>query len=319
MKKICSFLLIFIILSSSCNCKNKVFAYNQKVNYAKALSSCMLYKSIEMIDSYNDMYFYIPESYFVVILESVNANCYKVQYDKFIGYVNSKNVSLVNFTPIVKFLTSVKFDIKETAGTQVWNVPNTKGSVLTTIPAGCKQITYIAQIYGEIPFGGESNVWFYVNYVPYENSTNVYEGYVYNENTTNLDEIIFNAETNAEIETTVIQENISSLNLSSTFKTIIVALISIPIILFFVIILYKIVKKFKKSTNNRNFNKNNNDYFEGNNTFKEIHENNSYSNSNIKSQIDEMRGQVFVKQNKSVASKDTYSGFITYDEDDDLL
>ena len=45
-----------------------------------------------MKDSYDDVYFFVPESYFVVVLKFVNENCIKVQYDKFIGSVDSSKL-----------------------------------------------------------------------------------------------------------------------------------------------------------------------------------------------------------------------------------
>jgi hypothetical protein len=155
---------------------NKAFSYHQNLQYAKVSNNCFLYKSIEMKDEYDDIYFYIPESYFVVVLDNVNNDCLKVQYDKYIGYVKSSFVKFVNFVPIVKFLENIKLDIKEMAGTQIWNKPTTSGVVLTTIPAGFKQINYISKTIGDVPYGGESNIWYYITYTPFNNSTNVMRG-----------------------------------------------------------------------------------------------------------------------------------------------
>ncbi|MBQ4541449.1 MAG: hypothetical protein IJA23_01210 [Clostridia bacterium] len=315
MKKICSFLLIFIFFNNSQINGNVTFSYEQKTQYAKAVSGCVLYKSVEMKDSYDNVYFFVPESYFVVVLKFVNENCIKVQYDKFIGYVKSKFVKLVNIIPIDKTLDNVKLDIKETSGTQIWNMPTTAGMVLTTIPAGFKEINYISYVVGDIPYGGESNIWYYVTYTPFENSTNVYEGYIYSENATNLDDIIFNVETDPEIQQVSVNENNDSLNLNATLKTIIVALISIPIILFIVVILYKIVKKMQENTNKR-INHNNEMIEKYNNSNDMVVDN---KNDNLRSKINDMKSQVFVKQNKDLKSKSKYPSFPFYDSDDDLL
>ena len=225
MKKICSFLLILIIINLNCDSKFYCDAKSENVTYAKCLSNCILYKSLEMKDDLNEIYFVLPESYFVIILDKIDNQIYKVQYDKFIGYVYSKYVTIATFTPIVKFLENITCDIKPSSGTQVWSNPSTGGNILTTIQANEKNINYISFVYGEIPTGGESNIWYYINYTPSTNVTNVYEGYIYSENVTNLSEIVFNAESNPE----VISESISdedTINISSTLRTVIVALIS---------------------------------------------------------------------------------------------
>lgn len=219
----------------------------QTTTYAKALVGCNLYKTQEMNQNYQDIYFIIPETYFVIILETISDNCFKVQYDKFIGYVDSSTVILATFVPIVKTLDNISFDIKTTSGTQIWQYPTTRSSICTTLTAGTKNINYIAFAYGQVPSGGESNIWYYVCYTPDSNSTNVYEGYIYSENTINLTEIVANTESNPEVIEDL-KNNDKLIYISSTLKTIVITIIAIPIILFFAIILYKLIKNFKKNT-----------------------------------------------------------------------
>ena len=147
-------------------------------------------------------------------------------------------------------------------------------------------------------------MWYYVSYVPSENSTNVYEGYIYSENVSNISPIPANLETNPE--QIISAENLenNSLLISSTVKTIIVAIVSIPIILFFVIILYKIVKIFRKNTNKNNFDKG---VIET--------ENFKYDERN-KVDIGKFKKIQFTKINKEIKPA---SHFPTYDIEDDLL
>lgn len=223
--------------------------------YAKALSDCVLYKSKEMSENAFDVYFQIPETYFVLILEDIDDKCYKVKYDRFVGYVKKNSVEIALFVPVVKTLDGVTLDIKSSSGTQIWSHPTTGSEICTTLSAGTVGLKYIASVVGEVPVGGKNNIWYYVSYTSEINSTNVYEGYVYSENVTNLSDIILNTETNPEvINTENNDENL--LFISSTIKTIVVAIVAIPVILFFVIILYKLVKNIKKNTNkNKNLNK----------------------------------------------------------------
>jgi predicted PurR-regulated permease PerM len=110
-------------------------------------------------------------------------------------------------------------------------------------------------------------------------------------------------------------ENNYSFNINSTLKTIIVALISIPIILFIVVILYKIVKKIKENTNKTIIR--NNEMIEN---YNDSNQNCvDYKNVGLKSKINNMRSQIFVKQNKNFNDKNKFPSFPYYDSDDDLL
>jgi uncharacterized membrane protein YhiD involved in acid resistance len=97
---------------------------------------------------------------------------------------------------------------------------------------------------------------------------------VYSENTTNLSEIIFNIETNPVEISDEINKNENLIYISSTIKTIVIAVIAIPIILFFVVILYNLSKKIKKNTqynkNNINSQFSNDDNFDKNKNIKSI-------------------------------------------------
>jgi hypothetical protein len=278
-----------------------VFAANVEKNcYAKALNGCVLYKSQEMNNDYNDILFIVPETYFVLILDVIDEDkCYMVQYDKYIGYVSPKFVEIATFNPIVKTLENITFDIRSNVGTQIWSAPSTKSDIYTTLSAGTKSVKYIASVEGMIPIGCESNIWYYVLYTPNDNSTNVYEGYIYSENTINLSEIISNNETNPEvISNNVFDDDL--IYISSTIKTIVVAIIAIPIILFIAIILYKLVKKIRKTTKyDKNINLLND---------QEVDENLKNKNANM---VNKFKSMLRLKNDKNHSNLDI--------QDDELL
>lgn len=322
MKKIIIFLL-FLIVFPLCqkNTKNinEVSSKSETTTYAKALENCIMFKSEELIETPDNVFFIVPESYFVILLDSVSDECFKVQYQKYIGYVSSKTVIVSTFIPIVKFLDNITFDIKDTSGTQVWNKPNTDGRVLTTISAGSKNIKYIAFVYGNIPSGGESNLWYYVSYTPSVNSTNVYEGYVYSENTTNLSSIAYNTECNPEVIENQNSDG-ETFYVSSTIKTIVVVIISVPIILFIFIILYNLLKKCQKRTRCRKNENNYNEVQDVHNFQNEFSNNKDvYENANLKSKLEKMKGSSFVKKKSNFYQKQNIPEFPDYTNDDDLL
>ena len=277
-------------------------AASENSTYAKASSNCVLYKTEDMSDNLDNIYFVIPETYFVTVLDVVTDNCMRVQYGKFTGFIKSSNVVIASFIP------------KVTSGTQVWSQPSTSSKVLTTISAGVKNIEYIAFSYGDIPSGGESNLWYYVTYTPVSNSTSVYEGYVYSENVTNLSEIPVNIESNPETEV-INNDGDAMIVISSSIRTLLIALISIPIIIFLVIILYKIVKKVRENTNkNKNFNESAVENFTENERYSPA----QHHSSNLKNQIVNLKNNTFVRKNRS-SSENEYPAFPSYDADDDML
>lgn len=329
MKKIILFLIISLQILPMRKVQVAHSLQQESVTYAKALDDCYLFKSSVFQDEVSNVYFVVPKSYFVMIIKLVSDNCLKVQYDKYVGYVKSSTVEIATFIPNVATLQNVYFDIKQTSGTQIWSLPDVdSGSVLTTISAGTKNIQYIAQTYGLVPRGGVSNIWFYVAYTSDTNMTNFYEGYVYSENITNLSDIAINEENNPlpTVSTDVDNETgDQSVNqtffLSPSLKTIIIAIISIPIILLFSIILYIFVKKFRKNTILDENNKiNYGQIYASNDAY------NSNSKTDLQNSIEKFKMKSFVKkvgpnQNKrNIKNKKTdYPNFPDFGNDDDLL
>ena len=315
MRKFCCFLLIFAFFDFVLKPQEVCYSKTQTRTYAKVLKDCVFYKSSEMLDDFDDVFFILPESYFVVVLDEVANDCLKVQYDKFIGYVHSVSVDIVSFVPVVKTLENIFCDVKKQSGTQIWNGPSTQSRVLTTISAGVCDVKYIAFAYGTIPVGGESNLWYYVSYTPEFNSTNVYEGYVYSENMTNLSDIVFNHESNIQVKN---DDNADIIFVSSSMKTILVVLISLPIIVLILIILYKLSKKLRKNTNKTNF-ENNKSYDECiNQSDLNYNETVNKNYENLKSKINSMKNTKFFRKLKNDSPK-SYPDFPAYDSDDDWL
>lgn len=316
MKKLIYFAMCICLLFQFKVFPQTTYAKADSLTYAKAASNCVLYKSSGLETNLSNIYFVIPETYFMTVLEIVSDKCMKVNYDGYVGFVDSSTAVIATFVPIVKSLKGVTFDIKETSGTQVWSMPSTDGDVLTKIQAGEKSITYISYVYGVVPRGGESNIWYYVSYTPESNSTNVYEGYIYSENATNLSEIFLNAESNPEpISSTV--ENEKIIMISPSVRTLLVALISVPIILFIAIVLLKIVKNVRKFREKREtFAKNENLESEYSNEYATQKQ----ENFNLKNQIESYKGNTFIrKKHLQKLERKSYPMFPSYDSDDDLL
>ena len=215
------------------------------VKYAKVKNNCYLFKTADVSDaSYRNVDFVIPSSYFVVVLSDINAYTKRVQYNNRIGYVSSDSVEEVDFIPLEPFLNNITFDVEENVGTQLRKSPiaSDASNIITLIPAGTKNITYIASINGVVPTGGNSAVWFYVVYTPAADPTSVYEGYVYSGKTLNLTEIKQNVE-GVQVQESIPEEGVFVLN--ESIKNILIIVISAPIVLVFVLLVVN-GRKMKK-------------------------------------------------------------------------
>lgn len=247
---------IYIFSSSSMYCFfinkkniNIAVAYQATtIQYGKALQNCVMFKTTPISDNINDILFFVPETYFVRIINKISDELLYVQYENFTGYCSADNVEIANFTPTNPVLTDITFDISDKAGTQIWSNPTDQtGRILTTISANTKNITYIASTLGDIPMGGKTNIWYYARYTPASNSTLVYEGYIYNESVVNLSNIPNNLEFNLVDNNSLKNTGIS---LNNPIKIILIVLISLPFIILFALAVYKANKQFKKQKSN---------------------------------------------------------------------
>lgn len=243
-----SFLSIFFsqIFNVSFCClqskKIETFAYEtQKILYAKVGDNCAIYKTQDISSS--NILFYVPNTYFVSIISKINDEIYKVQYSSFTGYAAANTFEIVSFIPSTPYLSNITFDINEFAGTQIWSRADSSSNILSTISAGTKKIEYIASTVGEIPIGGNSNLWYFARYTPASNVTSLYEGYIYSEATQNLSHI----PSNLEIENQdIIEEQSNSIPINEPIKIILIVLISTPFVILFLISIIKAVFEARK-------------------------------------------------------------------------
>lgn len=234
-------LMTFLFCKYGLKIKNYSLAYEpETVVYAKVDENCALYKTIADQSSLSEIIFYVPSTYFVTILSQTSTEILRVRYENFTGYVYSKNVSVVSFTPSKPILTDITFDISENAGTQIWSKPSdATGRILTTISAGSLGIEYVASTLGDIPSGGKSNLWYFARFTPTTNTTTVYEGYVYSEATTNLTHIPTNLE--QDIEEISIDKT-DQLTLATPVQIVLLSIISLPFLILISLVIVKIIK-----------------------------------------------------------------------------
>lgn len=210
-----------------------------KKRYAKAKKNCYLFKTSDVSSlNVSNVYFSVPETYFVTILSEINSSVYKVEYKGKIGYVSTDTIVVSTFVPIVATLDDVFVDVSSVAGTQLRSSPfaDSSSNVIVNIASGTKNLEYVSFIESVKPIGGNSKVWYYVLYYPENDPTAYYEGYVYSEKTTNLTSFSDNLENNPEIK-----KGESDLHTSgeNNFKIVLLVLILLPAVLVFVLVAFR--------------------------------------------------------------------------------
>lgn len=216
--------------------------------FAKAKENCFLFKTSDVSSVVcSNVYFCVPESYFVTILAEQSSSVFKVEYKGKIGFVSADTVVVATFVPVVPTLDDVTVDIGESSGTQLRSSPlaQNNSNVLKILPAGTKNLEYVSFISSEKPAHGTSDVWFFVLFFPEDDPTAVFEGYVYSEKTCNLSKISKNLEANPELKNDVLGDE-KEIALNRNVKIILLILILIPIVLVFVIVALRSNKILKK-------------------------------------------------------------------------
>ena len=222
-----------------------VFADSATSQFAKVKDNCTLYKTETITNNaLTNIYFTVPKGYFVTILATFDA-AFKVKYGDIIGFIDKQSANIVSLTPKQPTLTGLTFAIKPDAGTQIRQTPTAAdtSNILSPVPANSQNITYIAQINGEIPTGGVSDVWYYAEFTPTFNPTCTYRGYIYSERATGLPPIPNNLENDvlpdADATTTTTDETLS---ISPATRGVLIALICLPVVIVFVLMLTKHAK-----------------------------------------------------------------------------
>lgn len=235
-------------------------------SFAKCKNNCLLFKTSNINNTnYDNVLFELPNSYFVSIISSTSDAFYKVRYKNFIGFVDTQDIEVMNIYPNEPYLENITFGISANSATQLRSAPdsNNQSNILTIIPTNTQNIKYIAKTSGTIPTGGSSDIWYYAEYTPISDPTSVYQGYVYSEKTTNLTPILLNLETsNFTTKQQDVSESLNddSIAISPNFKTILIVLICLPIVIVFLVSILK-TRASKHSNNEQQTNKTINENF----------------------------------------------------------
>jgi type II secretory pathway pseudopilin PulG len=175
---ICFILPITILLSFFSLNFNSVLAEN-KEQYAKVIgSNVKLYRTLSGDEDYSNVFFTIPQSYFVLLNPCDDENYYAATYIDIPGYVKKNEVQCVKGTPVTPFANNISFRIFVPGGVDLRSSP-TQSEGLNSV-ANLQyletNIKYYGSIDGEEAISYKSTKWYFCKY--YKNGI-AQSGYVY--------------------------------------------------------------------------------------------------------------------------------------------
>lgn len=245
-------LLIFFIISffqSTANI-NSCFAETKETYFAKVLASNVkLYRSTNGSEDVTNIFFVIPQSYFVEISYCSNENYYNARYQDITGYVKKQEVKCISGIPDTPFATA-SFRVFIPGGIDLRSSPSQSEGLnsVTKINFLETNLKYYGSIDGEEAISYKSTTWYFCKYIRGEEEI---FGYVYSAYCDLLTSIPVNTEVVEYIEepsfsintsTNPSQEPIDAINsLPTTTQIIIIVAVCLPC----VVIIYLLFKPTK--------------------------------------------------------------------------
>ena len=230
-----------------------VYASTGTTYYARIMQdNSYLYKTNVDVDDFSNVYFILPKTYFVELVDETQNGFYKVNYLTFTGYVKKDCVQAIAGTPFTPFLSNINFRVYSEQSRDLRTEPTTisgSSSQVAYIPLMSRNLTYFGTIIGEELIDGRTNVWYYCKY----SAEKDYYGYVYSDFCDELTPIKENTEEVTYITSPNFNpepEPLTALPLKNKTTGIIVAVLCIPagIFLFMIFKTKKIITNPKVKT-----------------------------------------------------------------------
>ena len=214
-------------------------AYAEGECFARILSNDVYFYSSPSGESSDNILFEIPKSYFVRLKDIAENDYYLAEYNGITGYVKKDSVRAVAGTPSKPYLTNISFRVYADPSRDMRSYPaidNSLSDRITYIPLYSKNIEYIGRVYGQELVLNRTNVWYYCKYT----TDKEYYGYVYSDFCDEMTPIYENTENMEYIDNPTFSTptpTTTTTNMNSKSIGIIVAVLTIPAILFVILIL----------------------------------------------------------------------------------
>ena len=219
--------------------------------YARIMQEdVVLYKNPVENNDFSNVYFTLPETYFVKLISSANTDFYQVEYSSFTGYVKKECVQTIQGTPITPYLENINFRVYAELSRDMRTSPTTVSglsSQITYIPLMSRNLTYYGKIEGECLISGRTNVWYYCKYTADKD----YYGYVYSDFCDEETKILPNTEEVVYIDEPIFEKVETpeiAIPIDSDATGVIIAILSVPAVIFaFMIIKNKKITKSERT------------------------------------------------------------------------
>lgn len=147
--------------------------------YAKIISSNVkLYRSTTISEEFSNVYFVVPQSYFVEISNCDSENFYIATYIDVTGYIKKSEVQCVKGTPTVPFTNNASFRMFIPGGVDLRSSPTQSEGLnsIATLQFLETNLKYYGTIDGEEAISYKSTTWYFCKYSKNGTTQN---GYVY--------------------------------------------------------------------------------------------------------------------------------------------
>ena len=193
MRKFLYIMLAFLfIFNFAYFCNFSPICASEPIYYRVISDNTVLYKTPVTSEENSNVYFTLPNTYFVIYNSTFDETMINVTYKEFTGYVLIDNLQRVYSTPEHPFETNRTFSVQGIANLVVRSEPNTTSDYLGTIPFNAVDIEYFGQINGEQANSDLSDLWYFCRYKSFEQG--IITGYVYAPLTQNLTPFSANVE-----------------------------------------------------------------------------------------------------------------------------
>ena len=229
------FLILILLFQST---PISVSATEEPIYFARVLfDQVYLYKNPINDESVSNIYFELPKTYFVELVDSCG-DFYEANYLNLKGYVKKDCVQAIEGTPISAYLNNVTFRVYAELSQNLRSEPQIKNdNLITQLPPLTKNIQYIGKINGECLIEGRTNVWFYCKY---NINNSIYYGYVYSDFCDEITPISANNELFTYIDNPTFEKQVEPINSipeNSNVVGIVVAVLSFPALIFVFLII----------------------------------------------------------------------------------
>lgn len=189
----CFLLILAAVLPRFFQLPNITTVFANETFFAKAISkNVKLYRSTSGDETFSNVYFVIPQSYYIQIDKCENDLFFFARYIDVYGYVKKSEVQCVGGVPETPFANAT-FRVFVPGGVELRSSPSQSQGINTIEQLGYLEtnLKYYGEIEGEEAISNRTQTWFFCKYIK---NGKEYFGYVYNAFCDSLTEIPTNTE-----------------------------------------------------------------------------------------------------------------------------